>query len=135
MANLVKLSGNFLIASVIEALGKAFALIGKAGIDRAQYLDILTNTLFGAPVYKTNGKLMAEEPYTPASFKAELGYKDVGLALSAARELKAPLPLASFVSDRFLTLIASRGGDLDWSALALLAKRDAGGETPLRQSE
>jgi 3-hydroxyisobutyrate dehydrogenase-like beta-hydroxyacid dehydrogenase len=53
MANLVKLSGNFLIASVIEALGKAFALIGKAGIDRAQYLDILTNTLFGAPVYKT----------------------------------------------------------------------------------
>jgi 3-hydroxyisobutyrate dehydrogenase-like beta-hydroxyacid dehydrogenase len=47
MANLVKLSGNFLIASVIEALGKAFALIGKAGIDRAQYLDILTNTVFG----------------------------------------------------------------------------------------
>jgi len=59
MANLVKLSGNFLIASVIEALGKAFALIGKAGIDRAQYLDILTNTLFGAPVYKTYGKLIA----------------------------------------------------------------------------
>jgi 3-hydroxyisobutyrate dehydrogenase-like beta-hydroxyacid dehydrogenase len=135
MANLVKLSGNFLIASVIEALGKAFALIGKAGIDRAQYLDILTNTLFGAPVYKTYGKLIAEEHYTPAGFKAKLGYKDVGLALSAARELKAPMPLASFISDRFLALIASRGGDLDWSALALLAKRDAGGETPLRQSE
>src|SRR5262249_60587313 len=81
MANLVNLSGNFLIASVIEALGKAFALIGKAGIDRAQYLDILTNTLFGAPVYKTYGKLIAEEHYTPAGFKAELGYKDVGLNL------------------------------------------------------
>src|SRR5262249_42801483 len=87
---------------------KAFALIGKAGIDRAQYLDILTNTLFGAPVYKTYGKLIAEEHYTPAGFKAELGYKDVGLALSAARELKAPMPLASFISDRFLALIASR---------------------------
>jgi len=135
MANLVKLSGNFLIASVIEALGEAFALIGKAGIDRAQYLDILTNTLFGAPVYKTYGKLIAQEHYTPAGFKAELGYKDVGLALSAARELKAPMPLASFISDRFLALLASRGGDLDWSALALLAKRDAGGETPLRRSE
>ena len=135
MANLVKLSGNFLIASVIEALGEAFALIGKAGIDRAQYLDILTNTLFGAPVYKTHGSLIAQEHYTPAGFKAELGYKDVGLALSAARELKAPMPLASFISDRFLALLASRGGDLDWSALALLAKRDAGGETPLRRSE
>ena len=41
-ANLVKLSGNFLIASVIEALGEAMALVGKAGIDRAQFLDILT---------------------------------------------------------------------------------------------
>jgi 3-hydroxyisobutyrate dehydrogenase-like beta-hydroxyacid dehydrogenase len=34
-ANLVKLSGNFLIASVLEALGEAMALIGKAGIDRS----------------------------------------------------------------------------------------------------
>src|SRR5262249_39711601 len=48
---------------------------------RAQYLDILTNTLFAAPVYKTYGKLIAEEHYTPADFKAELGYKDVGPCL------------------------------------------------------
>jgi len=135
MANLVKLSGNFLIASVIEALGEAFALIGRAGIDREQYLDILTNTLFGAPVYKTYGKLIAEEHYTPAGFSAELGYKDVGLALNAAREMKVPMPLASLISDRFVALLASRGGDLDWSALALIAKRDAGGETQLHRSE
>jgi hypothetical protein len=45
------------------------------------------------------------------------------------------MPLASFISDRFLALLASRGGDLDWSALALLAKHDAGGETPFRRSE
>ena len=49
MANLVKLSGNYLIASVIEALGEAMALVGKGGIDRREYLDILTSTLFAAP--------------------------------------------------------------------------------------
>jgi 3-hydroxyisobutyrate dehydrogenase-like beta-hydroxyacid dehydrogenase len=135
MANLVKLSGNFLIASVIEALGEAFALVSKAGVDRAQYLDILTNTLFGAPVYKTYGKLIAEEHYSPAGFKAELGYKDVSLALNVARDLKAPMPLASLISDRFLALLAARGDDLDWSALALVATRDAGGETPLHRPE
>ena len=54
-ANLVKLSGNFLIACVIESLGEAMALVGKAGIGQRQYLDILTSTLFGAPVYKTYG--------------------------------------------------------------------------------
>ena len=49
-ANLVKLSGNFLITSVIESLGEAMALVGKAGVDKHQYLDILTSTLFGAPI-------------------------------------------------------------------------------------
>ena len=134
-ASLVKLSGNFLIASVIEALSEAFALVSKAGIDRAQYLDLLTNTLFGAPVYKTYGALIAEERYHPAGFKAELGYKDVRLALSAAQGLEVPMPLASLIADRFLALLAARGSDLDWSALALIAKRDAGGETPLDPSE
>jgi len=134
-ANLVKLSGNFLIASVIEALGEAVALVSKAGIDRAQYVDILTGTLFGAPVYKTYGALIAEERYHPAGFKAELGYKDITLALGAAKDLKVPMPLASLLSDRFLTLIASGGAGLDWSALALIAKRDAGEQAPLAPSE
>ncbi len=128
-ANLVKLSGNFLIASVIEALSEAIALVSKAGIDRAQYVDLLTATLFGAPVYNTYGALIAEERYRPAGFKAELGYKDVQLALSAAKEMQVPMPMASLISDRFLALIAGGGGGLDWAALGLLAKRDAG-ESP-----
>ena len=65
----------------------------------------------------------------------KLGYKDVSLALNAALELKVTMPLASLISNRLLALIASRGGDLDWSALALVAKRDAGGETPSQRSE
>jgi len=134
-ANLVKLSGNFLIASVIDALGEAIALVSKAGIDRAQYVDLLTATLFGAPVYKTYGALIAEERYHPAGFRADLGYKDVQLALSAAKDLRVPLPMASLISDRFLALIAGGGGALDWSALGLLAKRDAGETTTLEPSE
>jgi 3-hydroxyisobutyrate dehydrogenase-like beta-hydroxyacid dehydrogenase len=134
-ANLVKLSGNVLIAAVIEGLGEAVALVSKAGVDRAQYVDVLTSTLFGAPVYKTYGALIAEERYHPAGFKAELGHKDVRLALSAAQQLEAPMPLASLLADRFLTLMAAGGGGLDWSALALVAKRDAGEQTKLVSSE
>ena len=130
-ANLVKLSGNFLIAAVIEGLGEAVTLVSKAGVDRAQYVDLLTSTLFGAPVYRTYGALIAEERYHPAGFKAELGYKDVRLALSAAQQLEAPMPLASLLADRFLALMAAGGGALDWSALALIAKRDAGEDTQL----
>jgi 3-hydroxyisobutyrate dehydrogenase-like beta-hydroxyacid dehydrogenase len=125
-ANLVKLSGNFLIASVIEALGEAMALVEKGGINKHQYLEILTSTLFGAPVYKTYGALIADNKFEPAGFAAPLGQKDVRLVLAAAEDLCVPLPLASLLRDRFLSLLAHGGEKLDWSAIAGLAARDAG---------
>lgn len=125
-ANLVKLSGNFLIACVIESLGEAMALVGKAGIDRSQYLEILTSTLFAAPVYKTYGRLLAEPGEHPVGFAAALGLKDIKLALAAADTLEVPLPLASLLRDRFITLLANGGAGLDWSAVGQLASRDAG---------
>ena len=121
----VKLSGNFLIAAVIEFLGEAMALVGKAGIDRRQYLDILISTLFGAPVYSTYGGLIADGAFEPAGFAAPLGFKDIRLALAAAEDLRVPMPLASLLRDRFLTLLAHGGDALDWSAIGQLAAKDA----------
>lgn len=125
-ANLVKLSGNFLIASVIESLGEAVALVSKAGVDPRQYIDLLTSTLFSAPAYQTYGGLIARRDFEPAGFAAALGLKDIRLVLAAAENMQVPLPLASLLRDRFLTLLAGGGGQLDWSAIATLASRDAG---------
>jgi 3-hydroxyisobutyrate dehydrogenase-like beta-hydroxyacid dehydrogenase len=125
-ANLVKLSGNFLIASVIEALGEAIALVGKAGIDRREYVNFLTSTVFTAPVYKTYGSMIAEDKFVPAGFAASLGHKDIRLALAAADGLRVPMPFASLLHDRFLTLLAQHGEALDWSAIGQLAAKDAG---------
>jgi 3-hydroxyisobutyrate dehydrogenase-like beta-hydroxyacid dehydrogenase len=125
-ANVVKLSGNFLIASLIEALGEAMALIGKAGIDKQQYIDMLTSTLFSAPAYKTYGGLIAAQKFEPAGFAAPLGLKDIRLALAASDSLQVPMPFASVLHDRLLTLIAGGGEHLDWSAISLLAERDSG---------
>lgn len=129
LANLVKLSGNFLIASVIESLGEAMALVGKAGIDRHQYLDLLTSTMFNVPVYKTYGGLIAGEQFEPAGFAAPLGQKDIRLTLTAADELRVPLPLANLLRDRFLTLMAHGGEALDWSAIGHLPAKDAGAKS------
>ena len=127
-ANLVKLSGNFLIASVIESLGEAMALIGKAGIDQRTYLDLLTSTLFNVPLYKNYGGLIVEQKFEPAGFAAALGLKDIHLTLTAAEDLRVPMPLASLLRDRFLTLLARGGEALDWSAIARLSAADAGQE-------
>lgn len=126
LANLIKLSGNFLIASVFETLGEAMALVGKAGIDRHRYLEVLTSTLFGAPVYKTYGGLVADREFEPAGFAAPLGHKDIRLVLAAADRLDVPMPVGSLLHDRFLALNAAGGAHLDWSAVGALSARDAG---------
>jgi 3-hydroxyisobutyrate dehydrogenase-like beta-hydroxyacid dehydrogenase len=126
-ANLVKLTANFLQAAVIESLGEAIALIGKAGIDRHAYVDLLTSTIFTAPAYKIFGPLIADGTFGSAAFAAPLGYKDIRLALAEAETLRVPMPLASLVHDRFLRLFAQGGDNLDWSAIGGLATQDAGG--------
>jgi 3-hydroxyisobutyrate dehydrogenase-like beta-hydroxyacid dehydrogenase len=125
-ANLVKLSGNFLGASVIEALGEALALVAKAGVDRLQYLELLTSTLFDAPIYRTYGALINSRQFEPAGFAAPLGQKDIRLVLAAAEDLRVPMPVASLLRDRFLTLLAHGGDGLDWSAIGRLPASDAG---------
>ena len=125
-ANLVKLSGNFLLAAMIECLGEAFALTRKGGVDPHAYLEILTNTLFSAPAYKTYGTIIADQKYEPAGFKMSLGLKDIRLALAAADALATPMPVASLVHDHFLAGVAQGAGDSDWSGLARLAATNAG---------
>jgi 3-hydroxyisobutyrate dehydrogenase-like beta-hydroxyacid dehydrogenase len=124
-ANIVKLSGNFLIASAIEALGEAIALVGKAGVDRQAFVDLLTSSIFPVRAYVTYGGAIAGNKFKPAGFAAPLGFKDIRLAMAAAESLRTPMPLASLLRDRFLRLLAQGGDELDWSAIGGLATQDA----------
>jgi 3-hydroxyisobutyrate dehydrogenase-like beta-hydroxyacid dehydrogenase len=125
-ANVVKLSGNFLILSVIESLGEAFALLRKSGVEPERFLDVMTSTLFAAPVYKTYGNLIANEQFLPAGFKLPLGLKDASLVLAAAADARAPMPVASLVRDHILAAIARNGEELDWSAFSKISAENAG---------
>ncbi len=126
MANVVKLSGNFLIFSVIEGLGEAVALTRKYGIDPHAYIEFLTSTLFSAPVYKTYGGIIADESFEPAGFRMRLGLKDIRLVLAAAEAKDVPMPSASLIRDHVLAAIGRGMEDLDWSSIARLAAENAG---------
>jgi 3-hydroxyisobutyrate dehydrogenase-like beta-hydroxyacid dehydrogenase len=126
LANVVKLSGNFLIASVLESLSEAVAFARKSGVDAAVLMDFLTSTLFNAPVYKIYGGLIVEGNYDKVGFALPLGLKDVRLVLQAAEAQSVPMPVASVVRDRFLTAMARGNANKDWSALGLIAAQDAG---------
>jgi 3-hydroxyisobutyrate dehydrogenase-like beta-hydroxyacid dehydrogenase len=99
-ANIIKLSGNFLIAAVIESLAEAITLISKAGIDKRQYLDILTSTLFDSPVYRTYGDLVIRGAYEPAGFAAALAHKDIRRARAAAVRRRSARPVARIAGPR-----------------------------------
>jgi 3-hydroxyisobutyrate dehydrogenase-like beta-hydroxyacid dehydrogenase len=126
LANVVKLSGNFLIASVLESLSEAIAFARKSGVDAASLMDFLTSTLFNAPVYKTYGGLIVEGNYDKVGFALPLGLKDTRLVLQAAEAQSVPMPIASVIRDRFITAIARGHANSDWSALGRIAAEDAG---------
>lgn len=125
-ANVVKLAGNFLIISAIEAMAEAFTLAEKNGIDRTQIANLFGQTLFACPIYQNYGRMIAQQQYEPPGFKLALGLKDVTLALQTARASEMPLPLASLLHDRLLALVAAGNSDIDWTGLALKTSQDAG---------
>jgi 3-hydroxyisobutyrate dehydrogenase-like beta-hydroxyacid dehydrogenase len=125
-ANVVKLAGNFLIASMLESLGETFALVRKSGIEPHRYLEILTGSLFSAPVYRLYGGLIADNNFEPAGFKMSLALKDIRLALAAADSRMVPMPAASLVRDHLVSAVAQGQGDIDWSGLAGICAKEAG---------
>jgi 3-hydroxyisobutyrate dehydrogenase-like beta-hydroxyacid dehydrogenase len=124
-ANVVKLCGNFMIISVVEAFAEAFATLRKAGVAPASFLEIM-NTLIGSQVIANYGRTIVEEKFEPAGFALRLGLKDVRLALAAAEECSSPMPLASLVHDHLLSALAQGQGELDWSSVARVVARNAG---------
>ena len=125
-ANVFKLAGNFMISTVIESLSEAFALIRKSGLDPNRFLEVLTESLFASPVYKSYGAMIAADKFEPVDFKLPLGLKDNKLVLTAAEEVAVPMPMANLVHDRFVTAIAQGMSNSDWAAIARISAQDAG---------
>jgi 3-hydroxyisobutyrate dehydrogenase-like beta-hydroxyacid dehydrogenase len=125
-ANVVKLAGNFILASAIEAMGEAFALVRKYGVEPSRFLEIVNGRLVRSPVYENYGNLIVNRRWEPAGFKLRHGLKDVRLALAAGDEVTAPMPLASLVRDHYLAAMARGWSDIDWAGLARLSAVNAG---------
>ncbi len=125
-----KIAGNFLIASASEAMGEAFALLQKSGVDARVFHEMMAKSIFACPIYANYGRFILDRAFTPPGFKLSLGAKDVGLALAAGAETQTPMPLAGLLRDRFLSAMAQGRGELDWTSIALNAAADAGLREP-----
>jgi 3-hydroxyisobutyrate dehydrogenase-like beta-hydroxyacid dehydrogenase len=135
-AAVIKICNNFLILSAIEAMGEAMNLAGKAGADVNGFYNLITETIFNAPIYKNYGKIIIDESYHIAGFTSQLGLKDTKLALSLAEELSTPLPLGDLIKNRYLINHNRGRNNWDWTSIVKVIKEesesmhDQGGSTP-----
>ncbi|MGH3830710.1 MAG: NAD(P)-dependent oxidoreductase [Pseudonocardiaceae bacterium] len=125
-ANAVKLAGNFLLMSAMEAIAEALAFAEKHGVPRALAAEVLTTTPVMANAYEGYGAAIVAGTFSPPGFGLRLGRKDARLLLAAAGALEVPMPIANLVLDRFTTSVNKGRGDLDWSALAIEVFQSAG---------
>jgi 3-hydroxyisobutyrate dehydrogenase-like beta-hydroxyacid dehydrogenase len=124
-ANLIKLTGNMLTATALEMLGETVALLRKRGLDPARFVELMTSTMFGGRVHRIYGERIVAQDYV-AGFALPLALKDVRLALAEAESASVPMPSVGVVRDRMMTGIARGYGELDWTALGLIAAEEAG---------
>ncbi len=125
-ANVVKLCGNFLVASTIEALAEMMVLAEKNNVSKKAVAEMIGKF---SPMHKSYADLIAEGKFQPAGFRLALGLKDINLILQTAAASVTPMPLASLMHDRWLASMAKGRENLDWSAIALDAAEQAGIKT------
>jgi 3-hydroxyisobutyrate dehydrogenase-like beta-hydroxyacid dehydrogenase len=87
----MKLVVNTLLGLGVEALAESVALGEKAGLDKGQLLDVLSETAVVSPSQRAKMENVRRGDYSPA-FPVRLMLKDIGLILRLAQTLSVPLP-------------------------------------------
>lgn len=120
----VKLVNQIIVAVNIAAVGEAFTLGAKAGLDPQVIHQAIRGGLAGSSVLETKAPMMFGRNFKPG-FKIRLHHKDLQNALSTAKDLGVPLPLSSFIQQVFLSLMTEGRGEEDHSALATFFEKMA----------
>lgn len=117
-ANTVKLCGNFLIASALEAIGESIHLAEKSGVDAEQMWKMFSQTLFNTPLYHNYSNIILQKKFKPAAFTARLGLKDMNLVLEQAASVNQAMPLGQLLQKNMQQLITNGNENIDWSAVS-----------------
>lgn len=92
-ANLAKIAGNFMIACAVETMAEAAITLAKAGAHQAAFLDMMSNSLFASPIYRTYSPSVAGTAPLP-DLGIAIAQKDVGLMERAGYAMGLGLPFA-----------------------------------------
>jgi len=120
-----KICNQMIVGMTIQAVGEAFTLGQKAGVDLKKMREVLLGGFASSRILDLHGQRIIDRNFKPG-FKVKLHRKDMNLALQSGRELSVPMPGAALVASQMDALIATGEAESDHSALALLMERLSG---------
>jgi 2-hydroxy-3-oxopropionate reductase len=118
-----KAANQLVVGVTIEAVAEAVALAEAAGVDAAKVREALLGGFAASRILEVHGQRMLDDAFQPG-FRARLHLKDAAIVHAMADELGVDVPALEIVRDRLAQLVESGRGDLDHSALVLLARGD-----------
>jgi len=111
-----KVANQIIVALTIEAVGEALLFAAKAGADPSRVRQALMGGFASSKILELHGERMIKRTFDPG-FRIELHQKDLGLALSNARQLGVSLPNTATAQELFNSCAARGGSAWDHSAL------------------
>lgn len=124
-ARYLKVAINMMLGVTAAMLGEALALGERGGVEWAQMIEVINNSVVGSPLLAYKAEMLTTRNFAPM-FTASQMAKDFDLALEAGRNANVPMPLAA-VSRQFLgAMIASGRGELDFFAYVTMLEELAG---------
>lgn len=112
-----KACNQLVIGGTLAAVGEAFALARKMGVDPARVREALLGGFAASRVLEVHGERLLTGNFTPG-FSARLYRKDLRIVMDAAGEAQVPAPVTALVQQLLTALLASGKESLDYSALA-----------------
>ncbi len=120
-----KICNQIAIGGALAGVSEAFAVARKAGIDLVKVREALLGGFAASKVLEVHGERLIKRNFTPG-FRAKLYQKDLRLANETASAQAVAIPATAVVTQLINALVASGGGDLDYSALGTVLFELAG---------
>ena len=124
-ARLVKICHNVFLGVLTQSLAEITVLAEKGGTSRAAFLEFLNNSVMGSTFTRYKSPALVNLDFTP-TFTMPLLQKDFDLGLAAARELEAPMPVASAAAALVASAVGAGHRTEDFAALLLEQARRSG---------
>lgn len=121
----VKAANQLMVALHLGAAAEALTVLESLEVDVAAAVRVLSAGLAGSAVLDQKHEMMRAREYTPG-FRLALHHKDMGIALTMAREAEVSTPLSALAAQQIASMVAQGHGDYDHGGVKFLVDQSSG---------